>query len=342
MRGEWLLIECIRHEATVMAVGRTPIGLEPLDTALGAQQLHTARLAISQVRATGQRWEEFSRTRDEHVIAEPIANVLGMVHGVRLWIGKLDDQVPPRTRSGAWDWNLDKMTALATDELHALYAVPPERRRTEISRVSSLRHVTAAEDPAEALAAALSADQSLVYQSTWQITRDDQVRRDINWAARGGMVGNQRFLHGLTHDITEGYDEDAPLPPRTFAEALVDADLDGGPDVYYALVDLKTLTAYRWLGAEMPGVAWELTGDPELDPALHPDDLSIARQIARAVQYGPATGTVRLRDTSGGWLEVDVEAKRLVLTHTPEVATALVEITRPGSGSPGLTAGERP
>ncbi|MFD6156074.1 GAF domain-containing protein [Nocardia sp. NPDC060256] len=328
MRGEWLLIECIRDAPTVLAIGREPVGLEPLDKVLRGQALRTADHAITQIRETGQRYEEFSRTRDEHVIAEPVANVLHMVHGVRLWIGRLDDPVPPRTRSGAWDWNLEKMTALATEEMHDIYAVPPERRRDEISRVSSLRHVTAADDQAEALAAALSADESLVYQTTWQITRDDQVRRDINWVARGGMVDGQRFLHGLTHDITEGDDADAPLPPRTFAQALVEAELGAEPGVYHALVDLKTLTAYRWLTDEMPGVAWELTGDPGRDPALHPDDLPIARRIARALPAGPVTGTVRLRDTDGHWMTVAVEARQVLLSRAPEVATALVRLSR--------------
>ncbi|GAA5087197.1 GAF domain-containing protein [Nocardia iowensis] len=328
MHGEWLLIECIREEPTVMAIGRKPVDLKPFDKVLRLQALRTARRAVAHVRETGQRWEEFSRTRDEHVIAEPILNVLKMVHGVRLWIGHLEQDVPLRTRSGAWDWDLDKMTALATSEMHDIYAVPLERRMPEISRVSSLRHVSSADDQAEALAKALVADESTVFHTTtWQITRDDGVRRDINWCARGALVEGRRFIHGITHDITEGDDEHAPLPPHTFAQALIDAELNAEPGVYHALVDLKTLTAYRWLTREMPGVAWELTGNPERDPALHPDDVVLARQIARALRFGPATGSLRVRDTKGEWTVVNVDAKRVLLTRESEVAAALVKVS---------------
>ncbi|MGV9611373.1 GAF domain-containing protein [Nocardia xishanensis] len=326
MLGEWLLIECIDTEPTVMAIGRKPLRLQPFHKALRRETLRAARRMTNQVRRSGHRWEETSRDRDEHLIAEPIVNVAGNIHGVRIWVGRPWTGVPPPPRSGAWDWNLDKMTALFTDEVYDLHQVPHERRRSEITRMSAMRHLAFAEDEGAALALALHADEATVYQDTWRIIRDDGIPRDMNFCARTATIEGKRFVHGLIIDISEGHDEPAPPPPLSFAQAVMEAELSV-PGVYHALVDLETLTAHRWLGAEMPGIAWELTGDPDRDPALHPDDIPTARTMARTLHPVPASAVLRLRNINGGWTPVQVEAKRVLLARNPETTAALVSVS---------------
>ncbi|WP_067844504.1 GAF domain-containing protein [Nocardia lijiangensis] len=326
MLGEWLLIECITAEPTVMAIGRKPIRLQPFHKVLRRESLRAARRLTNQVRRSGHRWEETSHDRDEHLIAEPILNAAGNIHGVRIWVGRPWTEVPPPPRSGAWDWNLDKMTALYTDEVYDLHQVPPERRRTEITRMSAMRHLAFAEDEGVALAMAVHADESTVFQDSWRIIRDDGIPREMNFCARGARVDGQRFVHGLIIDISDGIDEPAPPPPLTFSQAVMQAELSV-PGVYHALVDLETLTAHRWLGTEMPGIAWELTGDPERDPALHPDDIATARRVSRTLDTGPATAVLRIRNVDGGWTPVRIEAKRVLLTRNPDIAAALVSVS---------------
>ncbi|WP_280442258.1 GAF domain-containing protein [Nocardia brasiliensis] len=334
MGTEWLLIECIRETPTVMAVGRKPLPLKDIDAVLRGPRRSAARRAVAQVRETGERFEERSETKGEHIVAEPIKNVLGMVHGVRLWVGDLAEEIPVPSRSGAWDWDEEKITTLATEEMHDIYAVPRAQRLPEVARISGLRHVTTADDKSAALAASLSAelltDMSKTIQTTWQIKRDDNVLRDINFVARGAYVDGTPFLHGITHDITPGgVDDNAVVPPLTYAEALIEGELRGNEE-WPILVDLRSLTGFEWLREPMPEVAWERTGISSRNPALHPDDIPAARDIARRCRRdGHSGGTVRVRKIDGSWMTVDLTAKLVLLTRESETSAALVKLRRP-------------
>lgn len=324
--GEWLLIECIGKDPNVMAIGRKPVRLQPLEKVLRTQTLKATRRLTNQVRRSGHRWEETSAGRGEHVIAEPIRNVAGKIHGLRIWVGHNGVEVPPPPRSAAWDWNLDKLTAHFTDETFEIHQFPPEMRRSEITRMSALRTLSYASDECGALALALHSDETLLYQDTCQILRVDGVARDMHFCARGASAADgRRFLHGLAIDISPGHDTPAAPPPMTFSQAVVEAELNV-PGVYHALVDIRTLVAHRWLGPEMPGIAWELTGDPDRDPALHPSDIPAARALARATNDGPSSAVLRLRNTDGGWTTVRVEAKRMLLTRDSDDAALLVSM----------------
>ncbi|WP_054812211.1 GAF domain-containing protein [Nocardia arizonensis] len=326
MWGEWLLIECMRAEPTVMAVGRKPAKLQPLRRALRGPALRVARRLTAQVRASGHAWEQRCRDRDEHMIAEPVHNLAGRVHGVRVWTGAHDQDPPPAPRSGAFDWNLDKTTVLLTEESYDIHAVAPEQRRPEITRMQAMRWLVHAEEEGTALALAAESDQNTLHHDTWQIMRDDGIPRDLHFCARGGQVDGQRFIHGLMLDISEGRDIPAPPPPLTFSRAVLHAELSV-PGIYHALVDPATLTAHRWLGDPMPGIAWELGDDPDRAPGLHPDDIPAARELIRRLDKGPVTGSLRLRNTDGGWTSIHVEAKRMLLTRHPESAAALVSVS---------------
>ncbi|KZM68090.1 GAF domain-containing protein [Nocardia terpenica] len=330
---EWLLVECIREEPTLMAVGRKPVRLKPFDAILRGPLRGPAKRAVAHVRETRERYEEVSKTKGERIIAIPILNVMGMVHGVRLWIGPLGEDVPVPSRSGAWDWDEQRITTLATEEMHDIYGVPRERRLPEVSRISGLRHVETADDKSAALAASLSgellADMERVIQTTWQIKRDDGVLRDINFIARGAYVDGVPFLHGLTHDITPGgVDDSAIVPPLTWSEALIQGELRE-EGVWPIMVGLRSLTGYEWLREPMPNVAWEKTGVESRDPALHPDDFELARELARTLrQSGQVEGTVRVRAIDGTWMAVDLTAKLVVLTRESETAVGLVKLRR--------------
>ncbi|MFI9507542.1 GAF domain-containing protein [Nocardia sp. NPDC052566] len=333
MGSEWILIECIRETPTIMAVGRKPVPLKAVDAVLRGPHRSTAHRVIAHVRQTREDYTEESATKGERVIAQPILNVLGMCHGVRLWIGGLDEEVPEPSRSGAWDWDEAKVTTLATEEMHDIYAVPPHRRLPEVSRISGLRHITTADDKSAALAASLSAellhDMAKSFQTTWQILRDDGVLRDINFCARGAYIDEVPFLHGITHDITPGgLDDNAQVPPLTYAEALIEGELRED-DVWPILVDMRSLTGFEWLRDPMPEVAWEKTGISSRDPALHPADLTTARQLARQLRRdGQVSGSVRLRKIDGGWLQVALTAKLVVLTRKSETSAALVKLRK--------------
>lgn len=326
MQGEWLLIECIHDEPTVLAVGRKPARLQPLHKVLRGSTLKIARRLTAQVRRSGHAWEETARERDEHLIAEPVRNLAGSIHGVRVWIGPVDAAVPPPPRSGAFDWNLEAMTALLTDEVYDMHAVDPRERRAEITRMQAMRWLVFATDENIALALASEADEDTVHQDTWMIRRDDGVHRNVHFGTRGATVDGGRFMHGLMIDVSPGRDEPAPCPPLTFAQAALEAELSV-PGIYHVVADLHTLTAHRWLGTPMPGIAWELSDDPARNPGLHPDDLPKARALADSLHDGPGSAIVRLRNIDGGWTVVYIEAKLVLLTREPESFGALISVS---------------
>ncbi|WP_430334788.1 hypothetical protein [Rhodococcus sp. ACT016] len=50
----------------------------------------------------------------------------------------------------------------------------------------------------------------------------------------------------------------------------------------------------------MPGIAWgNAVGEPE--PAIHPDDLSLAKSMVQELAYRNVEGVIRVRGLDGSW-----------------------------------------
>lgn len=121
-------------------------------------------------------------------------------------------------------------------------------------------------------------------------------------------------LRGITHDI--GPAETTPSAPTRMVLAQQVLAAQAEPGRHRAIVNLRTLTLLRWLDDPMPGIAWENDADPR--PALHPDDLREARDLAHALgDGGKVTGVLRFRFLDGTWAPVTVEANLMLLDeHT--------------------------
>ncbi|MEV4116986.1 GAF domain-containing protein [Nonomuraea sp. NPDC049695] len=338
----WLLVEVFggtSSEPSVMAVGKTPKRLLPLDKVLrNGRYLAEARALIARVAAGGQPVRMTSSDGRRQLIGDPLIAPGGRVHGVYAWVGPVGAQPPPRDPAGAWYFNLTTDRVGVSHDLLDLYGVAPEGRRLEKTTAEAFgggRLITNA-DEANALSLIVNSVPGTEHQATWGVRRDDGECRAANFACRvvaqQGPDGQLEMVaRGITHDI--GPAESTPsamLLSGVLAQQVLAAEQE--PGVHRAIVNVHKLTLLRWVDDPMPGVAWELGG--EHLPAIHPQDLPLARRMAADLpQAGRVREVLRLRSITGGWIRVEATAHPMQLNqHTP---AALVRLTRPeGDGSP--------
>lgn len=309
----------------VIAVGRKPKAPKDVEEVIRGSRRTALRSAIDLALATKKPVDKRYETEGFRVVAEPFLSPLDRVNAVRVCAVELDEELPERLPTGAWVWDLNRATCLVSPEMYDVYKKPPELHLTEISRLESLYGVTSsAHRQAEALAKGMTGAHGTEVAEVWQIRRYDGVLRDMRFADRLEEVPGQRWLHGVTCDITEG--ESAIAPPLTFAESLVEAELASQVGAHSVLVDLRTLTAIRWLSQPLDSVQCERTGVAALDPAIHPDDVEDAKRLAAAIATSPAEGAVRVRDVHGGWVKLKLSAALMVLDRDSGAHAALVKL----------------
>lgn len=341
MADRWLLIETFggegRREPTVIGIGSTPKRMVSLASVLGrGRYLDDVRALVARVAASGESVRTTSADGARQLVGDPLIAYSGRVHGVYAWIGRLDEQPPPRDPAGAWYFNLTTGKIGGSDGLLDLYAVAPEDRRTERVTAEAFGRLITNADESAALAVIVNARPGAEHQATWSVRRDDGQIRAANFAARAVAEttpdgAEHVVVRGITHDI--GPAETTPsAPPRmVLAQQVLAAEQE--PGKHRAIVNLRTLTLLRWIDDPMPGIAWE--NHAEHPPAIHPDDLAVAKQMsAQLATAGRVSGPLRLRGISGEWVTVQVEASLMLLDqHTTAALVTLSNDSRVGRGS---------
>lgn len=327
--SEWILVETLGGGTPkVIAVGRKPRGMKDVEDVVRGARRTAMRTAVAAAIQSKAAVDQRHTSEGFRVVAEPFLSPLGRVNAVRVCAVGLEEELPERLPTGAWVWDLNRATVLASSEVHDLYKKPPGTQLSEITRIQGMYGVTSsAHRQAEALALAMTGPHGAEVLEVWQIQRYDDVLRDMRFAARIEEVPGQRWLHGVTCDITEG--ESAIAPPLTFAESVVEAELASQVGAYSVLVDLRTLTAIRWLSPPLRSVQCERTGVTALDPAIHPDDVAVAQRIAQDILVAPTEGEVRVRGVDGGWVRLHLSAALMVLDQESGAQAALVKIREP-------------
>ena len=335
MAERWLLIETFggpgREKPTVIGIGSTPKRMVPLSSVLARSRHLPETLAlVARVVVAREPLQLTSSDGTRRLIGVPLIAFSGRVHGVYAWIGKPDEQPPPRDPAGAWHFNLTTGRIGGSDDLLDLYGVPPELRRTERAMAEAFTRLTTNADEAAGLAVIVKAQPGGEHQATWSVRRDDGQIRAANFACRavaetGPDGGVEVVLRGITHDI--GPAETTPSAPTRMVLAQQVLAAQQEPGKYRAIVNLRTLRLLRWLDDPMPDIAW--TNDTPHPPGLHPDDLPRARDLSRGLaDGGRVSDVVRLRSVWGGWVPVRVEANLMLLDeHT---TAAYVVLTRAG------------
>ena len=262
------------------------------------------------VRATGSELD-IQNVAGRRLLGVPLTTFDGSVHGVYVWTGASNEQVPPRDPAGAWMFDLTTNKISGSDDLLDLYGVAAEDRRSERTTAEAFGRLVTNADESQALAKMVRAEVGTEHQAVWTVRRDDGQLRAAHFSCRmikgehGDHAGSV-VLRGVTHDI--GAANLTPAAPVTIV--LAEQVLAGlaEPGQHRAIVNLRTLSLLRWIDEPMPGLAWKLESGG--DHWIHPDDLPVAQQMAVDLSAGRASCHLRFRQTSGSWTMLSPDAPR--------------------------------
>ncbi|MFC3961639.1 GAF domain-containing protein [Nocardia jiangsuensis] len=342
MAAKWLLIETFggRHEPTVIALGHTPKKFVPLGNIVRHHvTLAETRRAITELTIEQSTIDRISEDGSRRTIAVPLTISAPRLHGLMVWCGRPDEEVPARDLAGAWLFDLTEDTSLRSDDLLTVYGIPAdqhaEQRQQSIAGVYSAPLVSNHRDEGTALARIVRAEDGQETQSLWTLTRPDGQQRALHYSCRQmtkpGPDGTPHHLiRGITHDIGPATDNPTAPSSDTLDHRVMDRIAADGK--HHAIVNPATLRLLRWIGPPLPRLAWQaLPGQPA--PAIHPDDIP----TARAVLDGSPHGQIRMRALDGSWLTLDISAKPIDLDRSTTAALVTLRPTT-GPGNPASPA----
>jgi hypothetical protein len=335
--ANWLLIETFGpggKEPTVIAVGRAPRRMVPLAAVLrGSRYQADIRALVARVATSGEQLLVTSSDGQRQMIGHPLA-VAGRVHGVNVWNGTHDEEAPPRDPAGAWMFSLTRDVTIRSDDLFDLYGVHPQDRKYECRIAEMFPRLRTNADEASGLALLIRSQPGDEHVATWAVRREnDGQLRAANFACRvmaeKDVDGQDEVVvRGISHDI--GAAEETPSAPKTMVLAQQVVLAESNPNVHRAIINPRTLTLIRWVEGDdpMPGVAWQ--ANAENPPAIHPDDLPLAKQMAAGLTEGNTVeGVLRVRSVDGSWIQVAISANLMLLDQS--TTAALVSVSAPGT-----------
>ncbi|KMV17637.1 hypothetical protein ACT17_15265 [Mycolicibacterium conceptionense] len=280
---------------------------------------------------TGAR-VDFAHGSGLRVVAEPVITPIERVAGVRaVAVPALEagGDLPEPGPMGGFSWDLDNARAYLTSEVYDIRGIPADERRGVMTTSEMLACVsTSSLQHSSALATAMVGEHGDVVDDVWQIKRDsDGIMRDILLSGTIEVTAEKRrWLHGVVCDLTVG-DEAVP-PPLSFADSLVAAELAVQAGKSALIMNPKRLLAVQWLTPPPEGIQYTYAGDPDRDPAIHPDDFDRIVEIFRNLTSTPVEADVRVRGVDGGWVWLHGSAVLMNLDNERPVRGALVKLER--------------
>jgi hypothetical protein len=234
--------------------------------------------------------------------------------GVQLWVGGSDETPPPPRRVGALSWDHAEMHATVAREFLTMSSTGSPPARTALSPSSLTSKLVHADDEERLLSACLNPQHAPPRLSGHIVVVHD-CGDLMRWRYTGLVNSECKFtLRGFCHDTT---DHEPPVldhipSPQGQATALLTYPIDGSP---------PNLT--YWLSGQSHWLFGEHLAGPvpaHLSVIVHPDDLPRLRHVATLTQPTLADTMapicVRVRHTSGRWMDVDVTLSRLPTSGT--------------------------
>jgi len=313
MSHDWLLVETLGTEPTVVAQGAQTRNMIPISSLLRRNpHLMAIQTAISETVRGGSGLSSITPKNDCVIRTEMVAMPDGRIHGVQMWVGAADDEPPPRPMVGSLVWDLTAGTA--TDTVESLTvggwdaAAQPTHGRPFADDLPR-RDLNPYE--AEVVSMLIKPRAGVAICSTWDLTdhRGEQITmgfvarslaesdddgerlvcRAMNWrSVRDGRSGREDY--SLAQSILAGL---------------------ARPGVHRALVDPRHWMLVKWLDDPAPFFDWRagISGAE----GVHPDDLPTAAEMADGFRTGGGEGVLRVIARDGGWTPVHVSVHRVAL-----------------------------
>ncbi|OZD01959.1 hypothetical protein CH294_26895 [Rhodococcus sp. 14-2483-1-1] len=331
MSNSWILIETFGdEEPSVIGVGSSPKSfVSPRHVLRSSASRNEALAAVTETLVTGAMVDRLSRDRYRRVLAEPLQTFAGRTHGAWVWLGRRDETPPPRDATGAWQFNLTNSTASGSNDLLDLYRVPQNERETQRALAGAFTRLVTNRDESEAMAKIVQSAPGTTHQAVWTVRRDDGELRAAHFSCRmiaeDQAAGTEIILRGITHDIGPAGEITIAPPPTILEHRVLEASTKEGE--YRALVNLRTLNLLRWYNSEpVPNICWENLPDEPV-PAIHPDDVPIAKQMSNALARERTNAVLRFRTLDGHWKPMKVNAVLVSLDqHTTAALVTLTEL----------------
>lgn len=313
MAHDWLLVETLGNEPTVVAHGHQLKNLVPVTVFLRRNPRLTAiQTAIAESVQTGQSLASITPKSDRVIRTEPVRMSDGRMHGVHVWSGPADVEPPQRPIPGPLKWDLT--LGVATDTTESLTnagknpAVEPTHGRAFAEDLPT-RDFNPNESKVLALAVKAEPGQTLC--SSWDITdwRGNSIR--VGFVARNAV---ECSTDGRDHLISRGMNwrgelDGAGAPPDQLAQRILDGLAQ--PGVHRALVDLNKWMLLKWLDEPCPFYDWRATETSS--QRIHPHDEHLMPPMTAEFAVGATARVLRLRGHDDTWVPLHVTINRVEL-----------------------------
>lgn len=324
MSHDWLLVETLGDEPVVVADGVHTKNLIPIATVLRRNpHLMAIQTAIGETVRGGTGLSSITPKNDCVIRTEVVQMSDGVIHGVQIWVGAVDEEPPPRPLVGPLIWNLTEGTATDTPESLRVGGWDPAREHLHGRAFADdlpRRNLNPYE--AKVLGMVIKPEPGVLICSTWDVQDFQDQPITVGFVSRS--------LVDKADDDTErvicramnwrSVREGATIQEDLLAQRILDGLAE--PGVHRALVDPTHWTLLKWLDDPVPFFDWR--AGMRSDQVIHPQDKDATAAMAEQFATGPASGVLRLADRDGGWTPVHVTVHRVELEDGVVAALAVL------------------
>ncbi|MEW5810823.1 MAG: PAS domain-containing protein [Actinomycetota bacterium] len=313
MSHDWMLVETLGSEPTVVAQGAHTKNLIPISSLLRRNpHLMAIQTAISETVRGGSGLSSITPKNDCVIRTEVVAMSDGRIHGVQMWIGAADDDPPPRPEVGSLVWDLTNGTATDTVESLKIGGWDPASQPLQgRAFADDLPRRDLNPHEAEVVSMLIKPRPGVTICTTWDVTDHRGEQITIGFVARS---------------LEETDDDDAPrLVCRAMNWRSVHEGKGGSessladrilaslarPGVHRALVDPEHWMLVKWLDDPAPFFDWRAGMSRE--QAIHPHDRATVAAMAAGFSEGTVSGVLRVIARDGTWTPVHVTVHRIEL-----------------------------
>ncbi|TDZ95609.1 GAF domain-containing protein [Mycobacteroides salmoniphilum] len=317
MAREWLLLETLGDEPTVIASGNQPRNMVPLSAFLRRNRnLGLIRRIITAATKANRAASIGPPDSDSVIDIRPIAMPDGRVHGVWLWTGSTPPAAPPPAEGGAVVLNTDTGALHMSDGAALAMGMAATEPHAEISMPQLYRYLAPNPGETDVLGLIVTATEGMTYSATWPGV---------------DSVGNPTLCHFASRLVVEPNKEGVPerlgrainlrvgrpAPPVPLLEQQV-LEATAEPGAYRALVMIASRKLIKWIDPPAPEWHWEF--DPLGRPKIHPDDQANLNFMIDNAVFGATEAVIRFRCHDDSWESLHCSTNVVKLSEDATVA----------------------